>query len=118
YVCHVTPLIACRLLRPRYTALRHFHPFPTRRSSDLVPLDDDDLRELLRCPRLAHDADVQLAPSALHVPGRLLDVLVPHGPADVRSEEHTSQLQSHLNLVCRLLLEKTHRTSASSRSSP
>src|SRR5260370_7494001 len=23
-----------------------------------------------------------------------------------RSEEHTSQLQSHLNLVCRLLLEK------------
>src|SRR4029434_11356044 len=29
-----------------------------------------------------------------------------------RSEEHTSELQSHLNLVCRLLLEnKTHGTS-------
>src|SRR3954463_10815654 len=25
---------------------------------------------------------------------------------DVRSEEHTSELQSHDNLVCRLLLEK------------
>src|SRR5260370_10531874 len=25
---------------------------------------------------------------------------------DIRSEEHTSELQSHLNLVCRLLLEK------------
>src|SRR5260370_18487353 len=25
-----------------------------------------------------------------------------------RSEEHTSELQSHLNLVCRLLLEKKH----------
>src|SRR5260370_24921729 len=25
---------------------------------------------------------------------------------DWRSEEHTSELQSHLNLVCRLLLEK------------
>src|SRR5260370_31839046 len=25
---------------------------------------------------------------------------------DNRSEEHTSELQSHLNLVCRLLLEK------------
>src|SRR5260370_40794000 len=25
---------------------------------------------------------------------------------DLRSEEHTSELQSHLNLVCRLLLEK------------
>src|SRR5260370_40839517 len=28
------------------------------------------------------------------------------GGDDVRSEEHTSELQSHLNLVCRLLLEK------------
>src|SRR5260370_32076911 len=26
--------------------------------------------------------------------------------SDLRSEEHTSELQSHLNLVCRLLLEK------------
>src|SRR5688572_31859116 len=28
------------------------------------------------------------------------------GPAEVRSEEHTSELQSQSNLVCRLLLEK------------
>src|SRR5260370_6106942 len=28
------------------------------------------------------------------------------GEAAGRSEEHTSELQSHLNLVCRLLLEK------------
>src|SRR5882762_11270525 len=28
------------------------------------------------------------------------------GAARLRSEEHTSELQSHLNLVCRLLLEK------------
>src|SRR5260370_3981821 len=28
------------------------------------------------------------------------------GKASYRSEEHTSELQSHLNLVCRLLLEK------------
>src|SRR5260370_7267029 len=27
-----------------------------------------------------------------------------------RSEEHTSELQSHSNLVCRLLLEKTNMT--------
>src|SRR5260370_14430637 len=27
-------------------------------------------------------------------------------PLNGRSEEHTSELQSHLNLVCRLLLEK------------
>src|SRR5260370_15084672 len=29
---------------------------------------------------------------------------------DFRSEEHTSELQSHLNLVCRLLLEKKKKT--------
>src|SRR5260370_11885259 len=29
---------------------------------------------------------------------------------EVRSEEHTSELQSHLNLVCRLLLEKKNTT--------
>src|SRR5260370_32084003 len=28
----------------------------------------------------------------------------------MRSEEHTSELQSHLNLVCRLLLEKKKNT--------
>src|SRR5260370_21899824 len=32
--------------------------------------------------------------------------------ASIRSEEHTSELQSHLNLVCRLLLEKKKNTTA------
>src|SRR5260370_32396783 len=32
------------------------------------------------------------------------------GHCVVRSEEHTSELQSHLNLVCRLLLEKKKYT--------
>src|SRR5260370_5973379 len=36
------------------------------------------------------------------------------GRVDMRSEEHTSELQSHLNLVCRLLLEKKKRKDASS----
>src|SRR2546426_9004662 len=31
-------------------------------------------------------------------------------PKDVRSEEHTSELQSPCNLVCRLLLEKKKNT--------
>src|SRR3989475_8847007 len=47
---------------------------------------------------------------------RLLDILLPPAPAAPtsplphtpggRSEEHTSELQSQSNLVCRLLLEK------------
>src|SRR5690242_21099664 len=46
-----------------------------------------------------------------------------HPPRNGRSEEHTSELQSHVNLVCRLLLEKKNRRrrvaclSRSSRSS-
>src|SRR4051812_50002635 len=32
-----------------------------------------------------------------------------------RSEEHTSELQSHVNLVCRLLLEKKKENLATSR---
>src|SRR5260370_27809201 len=69
---------------------------------------------------------VSLAPSMpLGRPGRVLPVLAAAAAALVesnvkmatafgiaayvmveRSEEHTSELQSHLNLVCRLLLEK------------
>src|SRR2546426_9237271 len=48
---------------------------------------------------------------AEHVPRRVAGVdRAGHGVAlvvpDVRSEEHTSELQSPCNLVCRLLLEK------------
>src|ERR1039457_2941311 len=32
-----------------------------------------------------------------------------HHPETTRSEEHTSELQSPCNLVCRLLLEKKHK---------
>src|SRR5690242_21609295 len=32
--------------------------------------------------------------------------VLPDGNTRTRSEEHTSELQSHVNLVCRLLLEK------------
>src|SRR2546426_3297452 len=35
-----------------------------------------------------------------------------HEPAEARSEEHTSELQSPCNLVCRLLLEKKNNGKA------
>src|SRR5260370_1818903 len=35
-----------------------------------------------------------------------------------RSEEHTSELQSHLNLVCRLLLEKKNKLRPPPSSAP
>src|SRR2546426_7033501 len=40
-----------------------------------------------------------------------VDVAHLHAGADGRSEEHTSELQSPCNLVCRLLLEKKKESS-------
>src|SRR5687768_18313398 len=40
----------------------------------------------------------------------LLYKVVEGAGADLRSEEHTSELQSRLHLVCRLLLEKKKNT--------
>src|SRR5260370_12882833 len=40
----------------------------------------------------------------LHAEAPMSNTTVAEDPS--RSEEHTSELQSHLNLVCRLLLEK------------
>src|SRR5690625_5986295 len=46
-----------------------------------------------------------------HVDGRALGTVagVEHLPAQDRTEEHTSELQSRGQLVCRLLLEKKQR---------
>src|SRR5690242_21541184 len=45
-------------------------------------------------------------------PGRMLEIGCGTGSrlAELRSEEHTSELQSHVNLVCRLLLEKKKKS--------
>src|SRR5256885_11587739 len=53
--------------------------------------------------------DVEEQPDHVHevpVPGGTLEAEMPLGGEVSRSEEHTSELQSPCNLVCRLLLEK------------
>src|SRR2546430_4037193 len=67
----------------------------------------------LRAGARAHAGRVAAARSAdvdrgvqRHEVVQLLDVRNRHSDAAVRSEEHTSELQSQSNLVCRLLLEK------------
>src|SRR5437879_7278124 len=49
-----------------------------------------------------HQADLRAAPPAVEEPRALREAAI-HGE---RSEEHTSELQSPMYLVCRLLLEK------------
>src|SRR5882762_224795 len=63
------------------------------------------LQGLHRDPALGlHAVGVQVA--AAGAGGRVSVELFHRVGARLRSEEHTSELQSHLNLVCRLLLEK------------
>src|SRR5687768_18288845 len=80
--------------------------FPTRRSSDLdggarVDARPDPGTDPSLFGRVLLD---QVVPRALHLQG--IPVLHASAAAGPRSEEHTSELQSRLHLVCRLLLEK------------
>src|SRR5437762_6478926 len=66
---------------------RALHSFPTRRSSDLNPGQTPSAR----CRNTRSRPTAPPAHAAAH---------------KTRSEEHTSELQSPMYLVCRLLLEK------------
>src|SRR2546426_2147655 len=50
------------------------------------------------------------------IPERAAPAVKSKSPLNWRSEEHTSELQSPCNLVCRLLLEKKKKTNVSSDS--
>src|SRR5206468_12418021 len=56
-------------------------------------------------PLLGAEERRRLVPQRHRLPERQLHVPVRHGRG-LRSEEHTSELQSRSDLVCRLLLEK------------
>src|SRR5262249_61719689 len=84
---------------------RHLHSFPTRRSSDLkiqsaeyltVFQNRPSMGVVRRAGRLMMKGLVKVVPSCGSICRR----------EPLRSEEHTSELQSLTNLVCRLLLEK------------
>src|SRR5690606_41337179 len=99
------PLIAVSALRRQLSffaqrpgAHRALHSFPTRRSSDL-PCDNHRHRHG-STPEIRHSK--QIFDLIDHRRYRLAALHFSCG----RSEEHTSELQSRENLVCRLLLEK------------
>src|SRR5207248_7851267 len=95
--------------------LLNLHSFPTRRSSDL---------NLDSLGRQLHDASNSVENLAELVTGsteeaRQFTASCQHDPREacseysllpLRSEEHTSELQSPYDLVCRLLLEKKKTT--------
>src|SRR5699024_11275208 len=63
-----------------------FDVYPMWITNDGYLADDADSRKVLDNPKM--------------------EVANPHKVANIRSEEHTSELQSRFDLVCRLLLEK------------
>src|SRR5699024_12419355 len=79
----------------------YLRPFPTRRSSDL-DLSSIIIRnlpfwaEFKRTPNI----EVTLNPNLKEKINEIAEI--------TRSEEHTSELQSRFDLVCRLLLEKKY----------
>src|SRR5207244_9880374 len=103
-------LSAISFLLPTHPHTRALHSFPTRRSSDLR-------KEQARARAHEHTGDFRKLTQYLqhvrakgHVrnqPGLKIAVAQERNlPQKVRSEEHTSELQSPDHLVCRLLLEK------------
>src|SRR5439155_24739217 len=77
------------------------HSFPTRRSSDL-PTPSAGVRHVKDPGSKAACAPARIANSPTETRG-------------FRSEEHTSELQSRGQLVCRLLLEKKNATAPRAR---
>src|SRR5690242_21150421 len=80
-------------------------------SSDLSPLRGActaccTSKSVMPCPPITPSVTVRVTAVASTVIRRSIlrtAGMILHG---FRSEEHTSELQSHVNLVCRLLLEK------------
>src|SRR5206468_12497336 len=91
----------------------HLHSFPTRRSSDLFSHNarwpSGSTMVVIPAPRNASATS-----SVCGVGGPFNAEMVTRWPRVrwpiTRSEEHTSELQSRSDLVCRLLLEKKKQT--------
>src|SRR5690606_41627593 len=101
-----------------YCAHRYLHSFPTRRSSDLNLIMTEQYSDLRKEPSALYRWMVLVFISlAMFGNYYIYDSIAPVmdllsselGYTDqqlgLRSEEHTSELQSRENLVCRLLLE-------------
>src|SRR5690242_21026234 len=92
-LCHDAPHVPISLLATI------FFFFNDTATTEIYTLSLHDALPISRTARSAEPRDVPRTPP--RSPAR-----EPSPDADRRSEEHTSELQSHVNLVCRLLLEK------------
>src|SRR3989449_6983539 len=92
-----------------FEALNIPRDHPARDMQDTLYLTESTLLRTHTSPVQIRTMLAQKPPVRIIVPGRVFrrDVAdASHSPMFHRSEEHTSELQSRLHLVCRLLLEK------------
>src|SRR5690606_41063942 len=94
----------------------HLPSFPTRRSSDLraaaAPEDEPGTPPVAACARRGAQLRARVQPRTspeAHPGERIAGGARDRPRAAERSEEHTSELQSRENLVCRLMLEKKNK---------
>src|SRR5207249_10345877 len=94
------------------------HSFPTRRSSDLfhrrVKLIAQQMLDVINQQFLMLHLMLEAEPDYLQNRVRIITRRNRFDESRhllIRSEEHTSELQSRFDLVCRLLLEKKKKTS-------
>src|SRR5206468_12319901 len=101
----------CRSSLYRHPPPRPLHAFPTRRSSDLSVerrssiSSPSGLRVLMRPSCGRRFSTTSMRPRILM--REVIATITENGTW--RSEEHTSELQSRSDLVCRLLLEKKNK---------
>src|SRR5699024_12873817 len=98
HVSRYTPYSPLFLFFSLFSLHRQLHSFPTRRSSDLI--------NTLQVASVSLKKDCNL----LNLNSKRSKIAKTTSkimfPQQMRSEEHTSELQSRFDLVCRLLLEK------------
>src|SRR5699024_12358939 len=102
---HPSPGTSCSTLYSSYGDHRHLHSFPTRRSSDL----EDIFLPWYKTQVKGRTYDNRLPTVRKHFTffdNLITTEITPIHVVIKRSEEHTSELQSRFDLVCRLLLEK------------
>src|SRR5207249_10519681 len=100
-----------------HVPLPHLHSFPTRRSSDLSrsgpaarPAKFHSLwKSSPRCSRKRRPRRAARCLSPKARPAAFITRTRKRCCRAMRSEEHTSELQSRFDLVCRLLLEKKNQ---------
>src|SRR5699024_12726156 len=88
---------------------RHLHSFPTRRSSDLRILSLPAILKKVRINSSMINSERVSSSIFTFCAYSSTNKIFAKGKYG-RSEEHTSELQSRFDLVCRLLLEKKKET--------